>query len=405
MPSVDYQGRFSGFTPVPIRLSEPVKSSKRIKSKDDTASAQGLHHLWIRRHKTKGVKTGIPAEQNIGGPSSLLVKPSLMDSTKISTQDPSTFPSDRTLFIANVPVDMVEDDVRDLCKEYGAIEAITIRDSMGGRKEKTGVELWQDAEEDESESEDESSQDEEEQGPAEDESTHEAHEENGQRKELTSTVTDTNTSGSRKRRRKNGRGGQRGPSAPSVTPLPSLLPGDAPFLSPCSSAYVVFLSSLSLDRALEFLPQRTGLTCHLGPRSAILGRGENYYSKLHLLARPSLETIKDHADSSLALFDHYIARQQAQIAQGPIVDEDGFTLVVRGGRFGRTAGKGDEGVAVASKRFMRDTKKGLDLDAREGEARGKKRKNQLELSGFYRFQVNEQKKQGSSFFLFIRNSF
>lgn len=126
--------------------------------------------------------------------------------------------------------------------------------------------------------------------------------------------------------------------------------------------------------------------------------GLAYYTRSHRSMRPDLGLIKDHADSALALYDHHLEAQRRKTTQGAIVDEDGFTLVVRGGKFGRTAGKGSAGVGVASRRFVLDSKKaGIsgEVDAREGLDRGKKRKGGVELDGFYRFQRNERKRQGT----------
>jgi ribosomal RNA-processing protein 7 len=74
-----------------------------------------------------------------------------------------------------------------------------------------------------------------------------------------------------------------------------------------------------------------------------------------------------------------------------IVDEDGFTLVVRGGAYGQSVGGG---VAVASKPF----KKGGEEGGRG--RRGKKKKEPKEKEKFYAFQVHEKKRDGELLIIF-----
>ena len=74
----------------------------------------------------------------------------------------------------------------------------------------------------------------------------------------------------------------------------------------------------------------------------------------------------------------------------PEVDEDGFTLVTRGGAYGKTLGGG---VGVASKRFMQDQA----VDGAGAGATGKrhrKKKEKKEKEAFYAFQVHEKKRNG-----------
>jgi hypothetical protein len=77
-------------------------------------------------------------------------------------------------------------------------------------------------------------------------------------------------------------------------------------------------------------------------------------------------------------------KQKARYKKGEaIVDEDGFTLVTRGGAYGKTLG-GD--VGVASKRFQRSVG--------EGKKRGQKKKEKKEKEGFYSFQKAEKQRAG-----------
>lgn len=375
--------QYSGFRPVPVHITLSTDpTAKAAKGK-----APAVHYLWIREHKPR-------ASQASAGPSTgkvdpVLVKPTLQ--TNASEQgrgEPSSAPG-RTLFVANLAVDMDSEDIRSVFKEYGPVEIISIKVSRVGNE---GVEAWMDSD-DEDEDEDEDEEDLEDQ--AEDGSTDIEGGINGTSANASRPArpaTTTGTESNKKRRRKH----KSGPSAPSITPLPSLFPRSQPFLPCSSSAYVTYLSPLSLQRALEHAPTRPAITLVHSAKET----GLAYFTQLHKAIRPDISAVKSHADSALALYDHHLEVQRRKTTQGAIVDEDGFTLVVRGGKFGRTAGKGASGVGVASRRFVLDSKKvqaggEATVDAREGLQRGKKRKGGVELDGFYRFQRNEKKRQGA----------
>ena len=103
--------------------------------------------------------------------------------------------------------------------------------------------------------------------------------------------------------------------------------------------------------------------------------------------RPPLDVVKAHADSWMAHFEYEQARkkQQSKYKKGEaIVDEDGFTLVTRGGAYGQTVGGG---VAVASKRFQRE-------GAASGKRSRKNKKVPKEKESFYAFQIHEKKRKG-----------
>ena len=360
-------GQYGGFSPVPLTLTIP-DSNKSSKGKDAAA-----HYLWIREHKVRGAKT-TDAGPTTSAVNPALVKPTLRDQAADADLE---LGAGRTLFIANLAVDMEEEDIRKVFKEYGPVERIVIKVSKVGKE---GVDAWIDSD-DEHEEEDEDD----------DEVDMEGMDGNGlvgsEGVEPTARPARPDNAGQKKRRRK----GKSGPSAPMITDLPSLFPRSQPFLFPSSSAYVTYLSPLSLQRALQHAPSRAPIAL-VHPASST---GLDYYTQLHQTTRPDLSLVKAHADSALALYDHHVEVQKRKISQGPIVDDDGFTLVVRGGKFGRTAGKGSSGVGVASRRFVLDSRKaGGEVDAREGLDRGKKRKGGVELDGFYRFQRNEKKRQG-----------
>ena len=69
------------------------------------------------------------------------------------------------------------------------------------------------------------------------------------------------------------------------------------------------------------------------------------------------------------------------------MDEDGFTLVTRGGAYGQTMGGG---VGVATKRFVETG------EASASAKRQRKKKKEKEKEGFYAFQKHEQKRQRKS---------
>ncbi len=333
--------RYAGFQPIPILLPRPTsvpwkKSTKR--------------YLWIRENRSS-TKSSAPQDD---------------------------LPNGRTLFVANLPIDAEESDLREVFGEYGSIEQVVFKVAEHGNATdpwaKPGVDN-----EDDSEDEDDSDVDEED-----------------QQSDAEMTMAPSEAATSRRSRRKP----RKAPLPPPVVPLPPLDPRSQPYLPSCSSCYLVYLDTLSLQRAIALAPTRSAKTL-LRPNASPSGIA--FYLAQHSSVRPPLDIIKSHADSSLALFDHHASVQSTRASKGAITDKDGFTLVVRGGRFGRTAGKGEKGVGVASRRFMLETKKvkgieGAVVDAREGLLRGKVKKNSgAQLDGFYKFQRHEQKRQGESF--------
>jgi hypothetical protein len=91
----------------------------------------------------------------------------------------------------------------------------------------------------------------------------------------------------------------------------------------------------------------------------------------------------DHLHSLL------LSSRARQAGAGALVDEDGFTVVIRGGRYGRTGGRGDGegkmGVGVARRGFEKEVAAGK-----------KKGKGAGELVDFYKFQHVDRKRQGGS---------
>ena len=195
-------------------------------------------------------------------------------------------------------------------------------------------------------------------------------------------------------------------SVPIITPLPSLDPrsaanpnslGDAYHPSGARCAHIVYLDSSPLSALLT--PTSPHSIIPIKPDPSV-PTGLPYYLALHASLRPSLAAVRAFADTSMARFDHLSSlllssRAKAQGA-GALVDEDGFTVVVRSGKGGRTGGLGDgtrkgtTSVGVASRGFGKKVK--------GGEVEVKKGKGAQELPDFYKFQQMERKRQGESCF-------
>jgi len=143
------------------------------------------------------------------------------------------------------------------------------------------------------------------------------------------------------------------------------------------SAHVIFLDASSLDRALT----STGKV-RSWPTSEDLS-GLSHYRALYHSLRPPLDSVKAHADSSIELYEYEFAKkkQKSKYRKGEaIVDEDGFTLVTRGGAYGQTLGGG---VGVASKRFQRSGETTRNRNAK---------KDKKEKEGFYAFHKAEKQR-------------
>ncbi|KAG8217943.1 ribosomal RNA-processing protein 7-domain-containing protein [Butyriboletus roseoflavus] len=99
--------------------------------------------------------------------------------------------------------------------------------------------------------------------------------------------------------------------------------------------------------------------------------------------RPPLDVVKAHADTWMERFEFDLAKSKQNSAYHKgeaIVDEDGFTLVTRGGAYGQTLGGG---VGVSSKTFQKT-----------GQTASKKKKEPKEKETFYAFQKAEKQRKG-----------
>ena len=316
-------------------------------------------------------------------------------------------PAERTLFVANLPVDTTESHIREIFAKAGNVGTVKFR------RGRTVTE--QDDEEDEREerAEGEVSSDEDDDA---DEAGQEEHHLLGSAQ---------------------GKAGKRGKKAapksrvPHIVPLPSLDPreamGSQAFLSTSSSAHIVFLDSTSLTRALTLVQQgikwidpfralrkeaekqqqqqsqldasstsdaprkpshaTTSASFLLSAGAGIPPLGLDFLLTQYTLARPALPDVQSWANSRIALYQyrkrHPLPRRIGVrgVTVGPsgeLLDEDGFTIVQRSGKYGRAGGAADAGgsVGVAKHGFEEN-----------------KNKKSTDLQDFYRFQLREKKRQ------------
>jgi ribosomal RNA-processing protein 7 len=272
------------------------------------------------------------------------------------------WPEDRTIFMVNVPPDATEREILLLFKSCGTVEEVAF-DADGPTK---------DADVDDNTDSD---------SDAESDTTPSRFPARKQRKSIASSPT-TDPSTSR---------GQR----PKVTPLPVV-----PLRSlrrTGHTAHIRFLDASSCTRALALA--HPGSKPVLWPTTGDTEclRGLAHYITRYESARPSLDAVRAHADSAIARFDFDLAERKAALRRESkykkgeaIVDEDGFTLVVRGGAYGQAVGGG---VGVASRKFMDEHAKGT--HGKESKGRRKRHKEGKEKAAFYAFQIHEKKRNGA----------
>jgi ribosomal RNA-processing protein 7 len=166
------------------------------------------------------------------------------------------------------------------------------------------------------------------------------------------------------------------PLPPKVIPLPAK--SLRRLRNTGRSAHLVFLDASSLERALAPQPKTRPWPTSEEPS------GVAHYAALYDSLRPPLDIVREHADSAMELFEFELkqSKQQSKYRKGEaIVDEDGFTLVTRGGAYGQTLGGG---VSVASKQFQES-----------GETRTRnKKKEPKQKANFYAFQKAEKQRNG-----------
>ncbi|KAE9407249.1 hypothetical protein BT96DRAFT_809837 [Gymnopus androsaceus JB14] len=259
-------------------------------------------------------------------------------SSKNSSQD--IWPSGRTVFLVNVPPDATERDLILLLKPYGTVEKVAF-DSDSPIKQ-----LEEDDDDDESEPE--------------------------EAEEQEQAVEDDAASQPRKRRKV----ATKRLEPPKVFALP--FQPLRKLRKTGQSAHVVFLDSSSLDRFFS--------ASHTKPRpwssSSEEPLGLEHYLAFYNSSRPPLDAVRQHADSAMELYEFELAKskRQSKYKKGEaIVDEDGFTLVTRGGAYGQTVGGG---IGVATKKFQ---------ETGETSERNKKRPKK-EKTSFYAFQKAEKQR-------------
>lgn len=256
-------------------------------------------------------------------------------------------PEGRTLFLVNVPPDASEREITSLFKHCGTIEKVVFEgdeEESNGQDEVDGFE----------DSEDEVVGDAEEAGDDE----------------------------QPRKKRKFAKNAQQ--PIPHVIPLPTRT--SRTLRRTGRTAQVVFLDESSLARALV-APTKT----RPWPQDDAAPSGLAHYIALYSALRPPLDVVKAHADSWMERFefDQAKKKQQSKYRKGEaIVDDDGFTLVTRGGAYGQTVGGG---VGVASKKFQRERAGGSKRNR-------KVHKEPKEKEAFYSFQVHEKKRKGAFFF-------
>ncbi|KAF8063542.1 ribosomal RNA-processing protein 7-domain-containing protein [Lyophyllum atratum] len=164
---------------------------------------------------------------------------------------------------------------------------------------------------------------------------------------------------------------------PKLIPLPSK---SLRTLRPSGrSAHLVFLDSSSLQRALS-----SATKSRPWPSMPEEPSGLSHYTSLYDSLRPPLDAVREHADSSILFYEYELqkTKQKSKYRKGEaIVDDDGFTLVTRGGAYGKTLGGG---VGVASKQFQKSGKT-------SNRNRGAKKEGK-EKKDFYAFQKAEKQR-------------
>lgn len=259
----------------------------------------------------------------------------------------STLPDERTLFLVNVPPDATEREITQFFNPAGLVERVVFEGQGFDENTRVESENESDSEEIEEESESEGGSD----------------DENHPRKKRKVTKESK-------------------PAAPEVKPIP--FPTLRTYHKTGGTAHVIFLEPSSIARALSPLSKPRPW-----PSDSEAPSGLSHYKALYASLRPPLDVVKDHADSYMESYEYEQAKkkQKSKHKKGEaIVDEDGFTLVTRGGAYGKTVGGG---VGIASKKFQNEARRGG-----SGKRSRKNKKEPQEKEDFYAFQVHEKKRKG-----------
>lgn len=334
---------YSSFLSIPLA----IPSSLPIPSSSSKPITTVTHHIYARPHTSK----------------------------TFTGTDEAELPSDRTVFVANLPVDMGERGLRGIFGKWGVVERVV----MGGKSEGDvlertvrGMDVDEDSEEEDAEEE------------------AEAETSGGAGPSEPKFIGDPTLS-NRKKRRLN----KLPKSVPEVTPLPSLNPRSDPYgPSGLRTAHIIYLEPICVSRVMSY----SGSPIPFSPSSSSSTHpsGLPYYLAHHSSLRPPLSAVKAFSDSSMSRFDHLhsllLSSRAKQSGAGALVDEDGFTMVVRSGNYSRTGGIADRmgrnvgSVGIAGKGF-----------GKAGFAGGKAKKSGIgagEMQDFYKFQKVDRKRQG-----------
>ncbi|WWD19217.1 hypothetical protein CI109_103675 [Kwoniella shandongensis] len=350
---------YSNFLPIPISLPSPIPIPISTASSSKSATISNTTHYMYCRPHTQTTK---------------------------STSSDEALPEDRTLFVVNLPVDITERDLRTVFNKWGVVEDVRINGRGGEDVLERAVRGLSPEDNDEESDDEDDNEDEDEQAAKE----VDAGAEDGRVEPTFQGDKNYTLTKSQRRNLKKKKKNALPDSVPSIISLPSLNPRSTTFgQSGLSSAHIIFLDTISITRLMSSPSSTSSAPISLPKYSAGEPTGIEYYTSLHNALRPSLEEVKAFADSSMARFDHLhsllLSSRAKKQGAGALVDEDGFTVVVRSGRYGRAGGRGDGvgkmGVGVASRGFdkkNKDKKKGLGAGA---------------LEGFYKFQQLDQKRR------------
>ncbi|CEL59600.1 Ribosomal RNA-processing protein 7 homolog A OS=Mus musculus GN=Rrp7a PE=2 SV=1 [Rhizoctonia solani AG-1 IB] len=263
--------------------------------------------------------------------------------------DTNAKPNGRTIFLVNVPCDATDRDLISLFKPAGTIERVIFPKQAAGPSDATDEEEQEDTEE---------------------------NDEEANPKSKLKTL-------------------------PPPKPVPLIDTSLRHSSNSGRTAHIVFLDESSLGRALALPSSSKNILSWPPADTSAEPRGLGLYLKRHQLLRPALDTVSKHVDSYMQRFDFEQNAKRAAAASQykkgvPIIDDDGFELVTRGGAYGKTVGGG---VGVASKKFELAAKSG-------GLAAGKKKKKgrdkSKDLEGLYAHEQREKKRKA---FMDLRERF
>lgn len=357
-----------------------------------------IHYLYVRAH-TAGPARSLAHSGGDGGAAA---------SGSLHPKGSAVLPDGRTLFLVNLPTDTTERHIKTLFQKSGAIEYVRFLRTKA-------VPILQDEESSGAE-EDEDEDTEPNTGDA-NEYDKKSNKKGKGRKSLTESK-------------------QTGP--PKIVPLPPLDPrqavGSQILLPTASSAHVVFLDSSSLKRALSqagdgeprawpdpfaglaaaaearqraeegpanskkrqqplTADQVAAAAAAAGNGSGVPLAGLAFLMARHQAHRPAHSAVRAHVDSAIAHYSYMRAHPPPKRAgiqgvtigpDGELLDADGFVIVQRGGKYGRTGADGG-GASVGVARSAQ-------AGGAEDKGVGRKKKTK-ELQDFYRFQMREKQRE------------